>query len=327
MFILPIIMKALPIYLRVYKKVTLSREKYCLGKELRQWQSIKEKLLNVGAKGYKTKIEDLGLSQKKLEILKKMQQKTREVVIAEIDQDGFLLSNFGPIRNTPTISKEQFLARKRSNLKVVSINGYVGVKKDYLGNKLSFVRELRALHSLGLAGSNVPSIIDVDFDNLTLTFSYILGPILREELAKRGAVLRDRDVDSNPNYTYLNSKERWAKRLQEGKRVLYDVIDSQFVKSLAYELRKVHASGFMLNDIKYGNIVIEKRSGKPYLLDFELSTHYSKSKNIYFRILSDEDIEKFNLHFNTQLLTYKSINKNKNIPTSSSGNVRGSRLS
>ena len=37
--------------------------------------------------------------------------------------------------------------------------------------------------------------LDIDFENLALTFSYILGPVLREELAKRGAALRDRDED------------------------------------------------------------------------------------------------------------------------------------
>ena len=78
-FILPIIMKAFPILLRVYKKITLSREKYCLGKELYRWRSRKKELLKAGAKGYKIKIEDLGFSQEKLEIIKKMQLRIKSL--------------------------------------------------------------------------------------------------------------------------------------------------------------------------------------------------------------------------------------------------------
>jgi len=243
----------------------------------------------------------------KARFLEKIQKRSHEVVIAEIDQDGFLLSHFGPIRNATTISEKHFLARKRYNLKVVAINGYVGVKKDYKGNKLSFVNEIAALYNLGIAGSNVPVIMDIDFNNITLTFSYILGPVLREELAKRGAILRDRDVVNIQDYAHLDRKEKQIKRIQEGKHVLYSVIDSQFVESLFIELNKIHASGFILNDIKYGNIIIEKRSGKPYLVDFDRAENYSNLGRNSFGILRDKDIEDFNLHFDTEKLTYKRI--------------------
>ncbi len=278
---------------------------YCADEEMQYWRQNKEELLRLGKSGYRIKIEDLGLNQEKLELLKKTQQQSDEVAIAEIDQDGFLLSHFGLIRNVPTVSEKQFLVRKRSSLKLVAINGYVGVKKDYKGNKLSFVNEIRALYNLGLAGCNVPAIMDVDFDNLTLTLSYILGSVLREELAKRGAVLRDRDVDNNPDFVRLNPKEKRLKRIQEGKRVLYNVIDSQFVEDLFTELNKIHASGFILNDIKYGNIIIEKKSGKPYLIDFEAVRRYPNLGKNSFRILRNQNIKKFNLHFDTEKLIYK----------------------
>ena len=305
-FVLPFTIKVLPIYLGFYLEAKrIIGKYYCADKEIQYWRHNKEELLRLGKRGYRIKIEDLGLNQEKLESLKKIQQQSDEVVIAEIDQDGFLLSHFGLIRNAPTVSEKQFLVRKRLNLKLVGINGYVGVKKDYKGNKLSFVNEIKALHSLGLAGCNVPAIMDVDFDNLTLTFSCILGSVLREELAKRGAVLRDRDVGNNPDFVRLDREERRLKRIQEGKRVLYKVIDSQFVESLFTELNKIHASGFILNDIKYGNVIIEKKSGKPYLIDFEAARHYPNLGKNSFRILCDQNIEKFNLLFDTEKLTYK----------------------
>jgi len=300
-------MNLYPIYLKFYLKVQALRRKYLLDREFGYWQSKKEELVMLGRRGYRLKIEHLGLDQEKLEVLIKTQQKQPEVLFAEIDQDGFLVSHFGPIRNSPIISNEDFLVRKGFKLEVVAIDGYVGVKKDYRGNKLSFLTELKALHCLGLAGCNVPSIMDVDFDNLRLTFSYILGAVVREELAKRGAVLRDRDIENNPDFKFLNAKERWLKRVQEGKRILYDVVDPKFVKSLFNEFKKIHASGFLMNDIKYGNIIIEKESGKPYLIDFELASDYRNLGRHSLRILHDGDIEKFNLHFNAEMLTYKSI--------------------
>lgn len=304
--VLPVSIKVLPTFLRLYRKAKKLKQSHNVNKELHHWQSNKKELLRSGKRGYRLAIEDLGLDQEKFELLKK-KQRLHEVVIAEIDQDGFLLSHFGSIRDTPTISEEQFLKRKRFRLKVVAIDGQVGVKKDYSGDKLSFVNEIKALHHLGIAGCNVPAIIDVDFDALTLTLSFILGPVLREELAKRGAILRDCDVDNNPDYAHLTPKERQLKCIQEGKRVLYDVIDSQFVENLFTQLSKVHAYGFILDDIKYGNIIIEKGSGEPYLIDFDFATDYPKLGKTAFRILCDQDIEKFNLLFDIEKLTYKSI--------------------
>lgn len=79
--------------------------------------------MKLGKKGYTLTIGKLGLEQEKLNEIKNIQKSLNEVVIAEIDQDGFLLSFFGSITNAPTISKEEFLPRKRFKLEVVVING------------------------------------------------------------------------------------------------------------------------------------------------------------------------------------------------------------
>lgn len=304
--VLPVIMKVLPVYLRVFLKVkrTIKRS-YFTDKEMQYWRDNYEELLAFGKKGYRIKVEILGLTRSGLERVKKSQQ-SHEVVIAEIDQDGFLLSHFGPIQNAPTVSKEHFLARKRNELKLVVFNGYVGVKKNYNGQKRPFLNELKTLHNLSVSESHVPAIMKVDFDNLTLTVSYILGSVLREELAKNGALLRDRDVDNNPEFVRLDLNKKWLKRIQEGRRVLYNTVDSHFVGELLAELDKIHASGFVFTDIKYGNIIIERDTGKPYLIDFEGAHQPSLGKNPC-RILRDRGIEMFNLHFGTNKLTYNRI--------------------
>jgi len=314
----PLTSKILPLGLVVYQDTRRRLGKYYgPHREIQYWRQKKEELLKAGQGGYRIEVEELILDAKHLDRLKQSQEESPEVMIGQIDQDGFVLSRFGPLRDVPTVSADQFLARKRFDLKVLAVDGYVGVRKDYCGNKSCFVSELKALHHLGLAGCDVPAIMDVDFDGLTITFSFILGPVLREELAKRGAILRDRDVDNNPNFGSLDPQARWLKRIEEGKRVLYDVIDAQFVEDLFALLKKVHGAGFVLTDIKYGNIIIEKESGKPYWVDFDSAGYFS---NLGKRVLTwfrDWDIERFNLHFDTQKLTYNRLKEritSKNIP-------------
>ena len=222
---------------------------------------------------------------------------SHRVELGEIDQDGFLLSKVGTISNVPSVSKKQFLTRKRFSLRVVAIDGYVCIEKHYKGNKSSFVNEIEAHYHLGRAGCNIPVIMDVDFDNLTLTFSYISGPVLREELARRGAVVRDRDIEENPELTLSDKRKRAINRIPECRRILSEVIDSQFTELIFAELNKIHKARFIWNDIKYGNIIIEGRSGEPYLIDFDWALRFPELGKKAFEMLSNRDIEKFNACF------------------------------
>lgn len=315
-FVLPVIMKVLSTSLILYRAAWLLRQKYSADRQIRYWKSKKKDILEIGKKGYRLKIENFGLSQKGLELLREKRQGL-SVVIAEVDHDGFLLSSFGAIEGVPTVKREQFLPRRRFTLEIVAVGQYVGVKKYYAGNKVAFVNEIQALHKLALAGCNVPAIMEVDFDSLTLTTSYIQGVVIREELAKKGAVLRDRDVDNDPAYTGLSTKQKRLKRIEQGKRFLHDVIDEKQIEDLFDQLRKIHKAGLILKDIKYGNIIIEKNSGRLYLIDFDYSRNYSCPGKNLFRLLQDRDIENFNLHFGTNKLTYERIRKRiskKDIP-------------
>ena len=284
--------------MRLYTWVRRIVLKYCSAeKRIQYWRQNKKMLLSLADSGYKITIQSLGLN------LEDGQQQSQKVELGEIDQDGFLLSKVGTISNVPSVSEEQFLGRKRFDLRMVAVNGYVCVEKHYKGNKSSFVNEIEAHYGLGLAGCNIPVIMDVDFDNLTLTFSYISGPVLREELAKRGAVVRDHDIEENPRLTRLAKRKKARRRIAESRRVLYDVIDSQFVEDLLAELRKVHEARFIWNDIKYGNVIIEEHSGKPYMIDFDWALRYPRLGKTAWRILRDRDIEKFNACFGTDRQT------------------------
>ena len=300
----------LPRLLEFYKINKRRMERFVfLGRNIRYWRRKKDEILELGRSGYLAKIDDIGLSAEQCAVLRKLNEKSREVVIAKIDQDGFILSYFGAIRNSSVVSDKNFLERNKFTLKLVALNGNVGVKKDYRGNKLAFVKEINTLHNLRIIGCNVPSIMDVDFENLTLTISYILGPVLREKLANRGAVLRDSDVVDSPDFAHLDPKRSWLRRIQEGKRFLYDVVDSQFVECLVEEVRKIHRLGFIWNDIKYGNVIIEEKTGDPYLIDFDRTDHFPRMSKSLFRVLRDREMELFNLHFDTKKYTYDRMKK------------------
>lgn len=271
--------------------------KLSIDKEIRFWFSQKEKLLEVSVNGHVTFIDDFGLNKKGLNELKALSKYSPEVRLAEIDQDGFLLSYFGAIEGVPTVSKENFIKRKRYTLEAVLLSNKVGLKKRYNGNKLAFLNELNALHDLATAGCNLPSIMDVDFCNLSITFSYILGPVLREVLAKKGAIVRDRDVNNDPRFTFLSPDKRWIKRIEEGRRYLNDVVGQGFIEDLYGQLLRIHASGYLWNDVKYGNIIIEKKSGKPYLIDFERALNCSNFSKTFFEVMCDQEKRNLKLHF------------------------------
>jgi len=307
-FVLPAVMPVLPICLRLYTWIKRIGLKYYFAeKKIRYWRQNKETLLSLADKGYKTKVQQLGLDWEKVTSSENARRQIHKVELGEIDQDGFLLSKVGAISNVPIVSKKQFLARKRFGLRVVAIDGYVCIEKHYNGNKSSFVNEIEAHYYLGRAGCNIPVIMDVDFDNLTLTFSYISGPVLREELAGRGAVVRDRDIEENPELTRFGKRKRALNRTAECRRVLSEVVDSQFIDHVFAELNKMHEARFIWNDIKYGNIILEERSGKPFLIDFDWALRFEGLGKNAFRILCDRDIEKFNACFGTEKLTYKRI--------------------
>ncbi len=299
-------MKLMPIFVEFYRKAIKLKRICFVGREITYWRKRKEEILKSASEGYKLKIEELGLTEDNRELIK---DKSRETVIAEIDQDGYLHSNYGPIKNAPTISKDKFLPRKKTSLYVILRDGLVGIKKNYRGNKLGFVTELNALYKLGKAGCCVPSIIDINFEELTLTVSYILGKVLREKLAKKGARIRDKDTNNQKINEYAN--------IIKGRKVLYDVIDRNFAERIYDEIISIHQARFIWKDIKYGNIIIDHKTGKPFLIDFEHAQDYDGIREALFRILRDGDTEKFNLHFDFEKPTYKivrSIIKKKQYP-------------
>ncbi len=242
-------------------------------------------------------IDCLGLEPPHLVLLKGKSRMQERIQIGEFDQDGFLLSEFGPIRNFPNVTTREFMRRKRFSLRLVLSGGSVGVEKDYRGVKSSFVREVVALRRLNAAGCHVPAILDLDFKRCCLTMSLIKGKVLREELVRAGAVLRDRDAAVDPEYRGLSREALRLKRIEAGRKVLRKVVTGDFLEKLYRMLQDIHTAGVALKGIKYGNIIIEEDSGEPYLIDFEGAAPLVPCGRFLLNLLFDYDTKEFNLHF------------------------------
>lgn len=295
-------MKPFPLYVQAHRLALERRRRRTVEARLAQFRSRREGILaarKVAAAG-----TDLLVDSDRLDRLRSAAGDTGEIVLADIDQDGFLRSRVGALRNVPTVSPNDFTPRGRFELTVVDLEGVLGVKKHFKEDVRAFVAEVTASHDLRRAGCRVPAILDVDLQELTITLEYVPGPVLREELARQGAILRDRDVAVHPLYRGLPPRKQRAKRIEEGRATLGRVLDDDAVEQLFVELKKIHAAGYILHDLKFGNVIIERRSGKPYLIDFDRTRAYPELSRLAFRFLRDRDIEKFNAHFGTEKITY-----------------------
>jgi len=307
--VLPCFMRILPTYAffyRRYKNLTL---RFKLNKYLRRWESKKEEILKICEKGYKLRIDDLGLNKKGLDRIKKSLCNKTELVIGDIDQDGLIYSYYGPLNGVATTPKEDFLKKSRFELKLVVFNNIVAVKKMFKGYKLNFLNALDAFYNLNLAGVRVPAILDIDFGSPSMTLSFIAGLNLEELLFRKGAKIRDRDMKKNKNLVSLSQEQGWRYYIQEGRKVLLDAVDQQFIEDLFIKIKKNHRVGIELYDIKYDKVIIEKKTQKPFFIDFESTRNFASSGKKTFSVMRDRDIEKFNLCFKTKKLTYKMIKK------------------
>ena len=269
-------------------------------REFNSFRSQKNDILKYKETGPRVFIEEIGLKQ---ELNKKFYSdiiNSSEYILGEFDQDGYVLPNLVPIHAIPIIDKEHFLPRKKFRIFLVSVYGCLGVKKDYMGDKNSFVDELKIYSRLLGKNINIPAILDVNYDLLSITYSYIRGPTIRESLHRIGAVLFDRDVEANPDLYKISDQNRWLIQTEDKSGTLYSVIDSEFIENLFHEVKKIHDCDIYISDVKYGNLIIEALSHEPYLIDFESSRDLSSFGKYVKKIQKDQEIKLFHDLFFTQ---------------------------
>jgi tRNA A-37 threonylcarbamoyl transferase component Bud32 len=278
-------------FMSLYKLSRFLTDKF----ELRTYKHRKEIWLSNEFNGYKLSIDEVGFQRSSITTFNKKLLDERNIHIGEIDQDGFIFQYYDLFKGAPVISRENFMERVKHKIYLVIHDGYIGIEKRFK-NHQRFLNEFVALANLSNKGINVPAILDVDFDSLTITVSYIHGKVLREELANKGAVLRDSQLGYMKDCSDKNMYKK--KIVEEGLKVMHHVIDMQYIGNIHRQISKIHEAGFLIGDIKYGNIIIEEKSGEPFIIDFEVSRQLSKIKSQRVReILKQRDIDKFKYIF------------------------------
>ena len=226
-------------------------------------------------------------------------RETHKVVpLALIDRNGPGLPLLGLFWSKSVIPPIDFRPGDRHSLLIVDLDGDVGVLKSFRERKAEFVNELEVASALHLAGCSVPDILHVDFDHLEIVYSYIPGILLREALAQLGA-----DFNVRPKTFADRFRRQSYVRAKRGRPYVRSVMTGEEITRLGSELISIHRAGYTLEDIKYGNIIIEAGTRAPVFIDFERAFNLKGLPQGLSTYMRDRDSAKLNAHFGTELAT------------------------
>jgi len=237
------------------------------------------------------------------EMCRSLRHSGEEIPLAAIDQDGFLLPLFEPFWAAPRVDADGFRPRGRFELTVVDRDGCIGVRKNFRGDKVAFVNELEAILDLAAAGCHVPPVLGTDFERPSVTLAYISGVVVREALAQAGAPMRDRDV--RPDRARLGDRSIQQERRAAGRRLVDKIVDPETIERIGEALLAIHRAGYVMDDVKYGNIIIEATTRTPFFIDCERALPLHQFPPATATYLRDRDADKLNRLFGTNLLTAK----------------------
>jgi len=243
------------------------------------------------------------------EEISSLRQPGAQIVLAQIDQDGFALPAFPHYWDSPRTTADAFIPRSRFAVRVVDCGGVVGVRKEYGRDIGGMLNELEAAITLIGAGLPVASILDVDFRRCAVTFSYVPGLDVREILARAGARVRNRDQPEEPRR--LGARRACAIRIQEGRRFIERALPASAVAAITRTLENIHRASVALEDVKYGNIILERDSGQPYFVDFERAVPLQEFGRGAQRYVRDHDMRKLLRQFGGDGLTAEVLRKQR----------------
>jgi hypothetical protein len=220
-----------------------------------------------------------------------MREQDRELIIGDFDQDGGILPRFGKIAGAPVIAPTQFLPRTGSKVSLVDLNGRIGVRKDFASEAGRFVLELEALLRLETGRCPAPRVMNVDWAAHSITETFVPGHVIRELLAAAGANIRDRDL----NEPFSRARQR--DRVRVGLEHVPKIISDKQIAAIAAGLNAIHSAELVLEDFKFGNIILEANSGEPVFIDLERALPISGLPRKLADHLKEIDLRKFREHF------------------------------
>lgn len=211
--------------------------------------------------------------------------------IGSFAQDGGLLSRFGPFDWAASITAEQFMPRTGCRLTLLDVNGRLGVRKEFGSARGRFVQELEGLIDLREQDCAVPGVMGVDWDKQSIILEYVPGAVLREALAVAGAALRQRELEA------AGDRTPYRDRIKAAQALLPSVVSNAQIARIGEELHGIHSAGYVLEDVKYGNIIIHALTGEPVFIDFERALPLPGNSRGLSEYLRGIDLGKFFEHF------------------------------
>ncbi len=237
-----------------------------------------------------------------------LRQPGAQIVLAAIDHDGFALPAFEHYWDAPRTTPEAFLPRRKFPIHVVDSEGLVGLRKSYGRDLGGMLNELEAATMLIRAGLPAPSILAVDIEGRTITFSYIPGLDVRETLARAGARLRDRDRSQER----AGGRRRANRsRIEEGRQAVDRALSPSTVAEITSGVENIHRAGLSLEDVKYGNVILEQGSGRAYFVDFERAIPLREFSRGAQRYVRDRDMHKLVRQFGGDGLTARRLRQRR----------------
>jgi hypothetical protein len=215
--------------------------------------------------------------------------KKRDGELAEVDQDGFAFA-VDPADAAFFNRRDRKLERNRHGLPIVIHGGRICVRKRFspgpsdhslrsrLRTRLYFYREAAALLRLRNLTS-APQVRAIDIPSLTIHRDYIDGDSLRHLAGAAGAVIHDLDLEKAEETRGLTEAELEEREIQLFARVC----DEGLTRRIYESVLELNGRGvLLLDDVKLGNVVVGRKSGRCYWIDFEFtqlsgSRHWEES--------------------------------------------------
>ena len=223
-----------------------------------------------------------------LDSLRNKLKNNSEITLANIDQDGFIETLFDGLKFGSIYKKNTYTKRTNNEIKIVVLkNELLAIRKKYTSYQ-NFMMEAEILNLLE-KNILVPKLIDINYAKLVSYLSFIPGDNLRLELYSKGARLLD---SSPPNQ--LSNRKKWIFRILEARKFLKHKSYVEVRKKIFKEYLTLKKMGIEINDVKYGNVIINKSLDTVHFIDFDRSFYLPR----YLRFLSNgNDTQLFKLHF------------------------------
>src|SRR5262245_56649861 len=106
--------------------------------------------------------------------------------------------------------------------------------------------------------------------------------------------MRDRDV--RPDHAALSDRRIRRERREAGRRLVDKVLEPETIARIGQAMLAIHRAGYTVEDVKYGNIIIEVTK-TPYFVDCERALPLRRFSRATATYLRDRDADHLNQLF------------------------------